>query len=251
MRWLAIVLAGCAIAGCASAGSQQPGVDSNPGGGDDSGNQMTDGSVTMPDAPPGPMTRTLSQTNSQTLTAGNTLACSNSTGTRANNFYRVFDLPALGITTPFTVNKVSFQVEHCHHNSGIGCTVAVRVGTYAATPGSSLNTADMAILASNATVTVPEIIESGTPPTTPGGTVDATINATIPANGKLLVVLEAPDGNNTYAFYPGTNTGGETAPGYIMSTTCSINAPLDMSGTLNGQATAAPRNLLLTVTGTY
>jgi hypothetical protein len=256
MRWLAILFA----AGCASAGQDQPGIDSGGGGGSDSGGgsgsdsgmEMIDAPITMPDM--GPTMRTLTQTNSQTLTPGNTLACSNNTTghTRANTFYRVFDLPAMGITTAFTVQKVTFQVEHCHHNSNTGCVLAVRVGTYTATPGASLNTANMVIAASNANVQVPEVIENpGPPPTTPGGTVDAPVNTTIAAGSKLLVVLEAPDGNNLYSFYPATNTGGETGLGYIMSATCNITAPVDMSGTLNGQVTAAPRNLLLSVTGTY
>ena len=209
---------------------------------------MTDSSMVMIDAPPGPQTRTLTQTTTQTLKAGNSIACGNSTGTRANNYYRVFDLPAMGITGAFNVSQVSFQVEHCHHNSGIGCTVAVRVGTYSAAPGATLATANMAILASNASVAVPEIIENpGPPPSTPGGTVNAPITATIPAGSKLLVEVDAPDGANIYSFYMGSNDGGEAGLGYIVAPICSINVPTSISSV----GTAAPRHLLLTVTGTY
>jgi hypothetical protein len=197
------------------------------------------------------MTRTLTQTTSQTLKAGNTLACGNATGTRANNYYRVFDLPAMGITGPFSVTQVSFQVEHCHHNSNTGCTLAVRVGTYNGTPGATLSTAAMTILASNASVAVPEIIENpGPPPVTPGGTVNAPVTATIPAGSKLLVEVDAPDGANTYSFYMGSNDGGEGGLGYILAPICSITTPQNISGML-GTAPAAPRHLLLTVTGTY
>jgi hypothetical protein len=254
MRWLAIVLAGCA-----SAGSGNAGVDSNSGGGGDSGGggnsdsgmTMTDGSVTMPDGSVGPQTRTLTQTTSQTLKAGNTIACGGSGTTRANNYYRVFDLPAMGITTAFSVSKVSFQIEHCQPTSGSTCaTVAVRVGTYSATPGATLSTANMTILASNAGVTIPVVIENTTttPPTTPGGTVDAPITATIPAGSKLLVEVDAPDGTNTYGFYMGSNDGGESGFGYILApaTGCAITTPTNIS-----QVAAAPVNLLLTVTGTY
>lgn len=244
-------------AGCASAGTQdQSGVDSNPGGGDggnpiiDSG--MTgDSSMVMIDAPPGPQTRTLTQTTSQTLKAGNTIACGGAGTTRANNYYRVFDLPAMGITGAFNVTKVSFQIEHCQPTSGATCTtVAVRVGTYSAVPAATLTTANMTILASNASVTIPTVIENTTtvPPTTPGGTVDAPINATIPAGSKLLVQVDAPDGTNTYGFYMGSNDGGETGFGYILApaTGCAITTPTNIS-----QIAAAPVNLLLTVTGTY
>src|SRR5690606_1268238 len=149
----------------------------------------------MVDAPPGPQTRTLTQTTSQTIKGANTLACGNPTNgwTSTNKYYRVFDLAAMGITTPFTVSKVSFQVEHCDKliGTGTGTTVAVRVGTYSAAAGATLATANMTILASNASVAVPEVIQVDT--TTPGGTVDAPITATIPAGGRLLVEVDAPD----------------------------------------------------------
>ena len=230
-------------------------------GNPDGNTQQQDGTMTMQDAsiggadamvdaPSGPVTRTLTQTTAQTLTAGNSIACGNSAGTRANNYYRVFDLPAMGINTAFSVSQVSFQVEHCHHNSGIGCTVAVRVGTYSATPGATLAQANITILASNASVAIPEVIEApGPPPTTPGGTVNAPVTANIPAGSKLLVEVDAPDGANLYSFYMGSNTGGESGFGYILApvTGCAINVPTNISTV----GTAAPRHLLLTVTGQY
>jgi len=210
---------------------------------------MKDSSMTMTDAPVGPMTRTLSQTTTMTIKAGNTIACGNTTGTRANNYYRVFDLPAMGITGAFSVTQVSFQIEHCHANAGTGCTLAVRVGTYSAAPGATLAQANMTILASNASVAVPEVVENTTtvPPTTPGGTVNAPITATIPAGSKLLVEVDAPDGANLYSFYMGSNDGGETGFGYVLAPTCSINVPTNISTV----GTAGPRHLLLTVTGQY
>ncbi|HEX5061042.1 MAG TPA: hypothetical protein VFV99_16860 [Kofleriaceae bacterium] len=246
MRWLALVLA----CGCASAGSQDqfggvdgnnqpqpdgqqnPMIDSSMGGMDGSGSNM-------------PTSHTLTQTTSQTLKAANTIACGASGTTAANNWYRVFDLPAMGITTSIAVTQVSFQVEHCHATANNGCTVAVRVGTYSATPGATLATANMTILSSNPTVTIPEIVESGT--TTPGGTVNAPVSATIPAGSKLLVEVDAPDGTGVYAFYMGSNDGGESGFGYIMAPTCSVSTPTNIS-TLG---TPAPRHLLLTVTATY
>ncbi len=252
MRWLVLLLVGCATA---STDKLSGNNDVDSGVGQHDANQVTlDAPLLidapkMIDAPSGPTTRTLSQTTSQALKGGNTIACaSNTTGnTRANNFYRVFDLAAFGINSAFTVTKVSFQIEHCHSANSTGCTVAVRVGTYSGTPGTTLATGSIAVLASSPTVAVPEVVESGT--TTPGGTVNAPISATIPAGQKLLVEVDAPDGNtgNTFAFYMGSNDGGENGFGYVMSTTCSINSPTSLS-TLG---TPAPRHLLLTVTGTY
>ena len=197
--------------------------------------------------------RTLTQTTSQTIQAVNSIACPGATAgtTTANNYYRVFDLPAMGISGAFTVTKVSFQIEHCRPTSGSTCTnVAVRVGTYTGTPGATLATASMIILASNATVPVPTVLEDCNAMTTPGGTVDAPISATIPAGSKLLVEVDAPD-TGTYAFYMGSNTSGESGFGYVMAPNrCNITVPSNISGVL-GQTPAAPRHLLLTVTGTY
>lgn len=240
MKRLLFVLAGCARAG---AGDVDSGV-----------RQDTQIRVDAPaqiDAP-GPQTRTLVETTSQTLKAAASIACPSQTGTgtAANNYYRVFDPAAFGITTDFKVTQVAFQVEACHSYIGgtSGTTVAVRVGTYNGTPGNTLAAANMTVLASNPTVTVPEVIESGSPPTTPGATVTAPISATIPAGTKLFVEVDSPDGTNRYYFYMGANDGGETAPGYVLGPACNITTPTNVS-TVSGSFPNV--DLLLTVTGSY
>lgn len=241
MRALAL---GIALAGCASAGSGEATTDANGSGSGSGSNEINDARVDPP-ADSGPTTRTLSQTTSNTIKPLGSIACANNTNgtTRANNYYRVFDLAAAGITTAFNVTQVSFQIEHCQPNT----TVAVRVGTYNGTPGATLTPANITILASNPNVAVQQVVENTTPPgSTPGGTVNAPITATIPAGQKLLVEVDASDGNNVYSFYMGANDGGESAPGYVMAPTCSINSPTSVT-----QAAGAPVHLLLTVTGTY
>lgn len=229
MRALALA---AVLAGCASAGKDAP-VDG----------QVVEIDSRLIDA--GPTTVTLSQTTSQAIKPQGSIACAVNTDntTRANNYYRVFDLAAAGITTEFSVTKVSFQIEHCTP----GATVAVRVGTYSGTTGGTLNTGAMTILASNPSVAVPQVIEApGPPPTTPGGTVDAPVNAKIPAGQKLLVEVDAPDGNGVYSFFMAANDGGESQPAYVMAPDCTVNTPTNIS-TAAGQTV----NLLLTVTGTY
>jgi hypothetical protein len=65
---------------------------------------------------------------------------------------------------------------------------------------------------------------------------------------KLLVEVDVPDGNNNFGFYFGSNDAGESAYGYILAADCSITNPTNISSL---GTTPAPRNLLLTVTGTY
>jgi len=198
----------------------------------------------MVDAPPGQTTVTLTQTTSNTLTPANSVACPATTvGTAANTYYRVFDLPSLGITGAFNVTSVSFQVEDCESVGSNGAPVAVRVGTYTGTTGgTTLQAGAITILASNNAVQVPE--------TTTGTQVDAPISAVIPAGSKLVVEVDAPDGNNTYQFYIGTSNAGQSAPGYVSSPRCSPPGTTPTDVTTLVTPTAAI-DMLLTVTGTH
>lgn len=205
------------------------------------------------DAPPGTQTKTLSQTTTMTIEGNTSIACaSNPPGTNSNNYYRVFDLAAAGITTPFHVTGVSFGVEHCDQLNGTaGAVVAVRVGTYDGTPGDELELSAMTILASNPTVQVPEVIEMNG--VTAGETIDAPISATIEPGKKLLVEIDAPDGHNQYALYLGANNDGESGFGYVLAPGCTSNGvaitkPLNISAV----STLFPAvHLLITVTGQY
>ncbi len=205
----------------------------------------------LPDAPPGMQTMTLTQTTSQTMTANNSIACpaaSPAVGTLANVYYRVFDLGALGITTDFTVSQVTFQVEDCESANDNGAPVAVHVGTYGGTIGTTLQKSQITILQSNNSVQVPEVDE--TPSGSPGATVNAPIAATIPGGMKMVVEVDAPDGTNNYQFYIGSNTQGQSGLGYVSSPKCSPpgTTPTDI-GSL--PSPAVPIDILLTVTGTY
>lgn len=205
----------------------------------------------IPDAPPGVQQVTLSQTSTSELVAGNAVACpATNVGTAANQYYRVFDLPTLGITSDFNVNTVSFQVEDCESVNGDGTQVSVRVGTYSGTIGTTLQASAISI-AQSVAVQVPEVDEdfSATPPTTPGATVNQPITATITAGSKLIIEVDAPDGNNEDEFYIGTNGSGQSAAGFVSSPRCSPpgTTPTDV----NTLGTGVTDDILLTVTGTY
>jgi hypothetical protein len=248
-----------AATGCASAGKGDE-IGGRPDGGGihllDSDMNMppVDGSrpidaAPQPDAPPGEQTITLDQTPGDTFLTNNSIACPATTvGTSANTYYRVFDLAAAGITGTFHVTDVKFQVEDCESVNSDGAAVAVRVGTYSGTIGGTLQKSKITITQSNNSVQVPEI-ESASMPA--GGTVDAPIAADIDAGSKLIVEVDAPDGNNQYQFYIGTAGAGgsQTGLGYVSSPTCTP------PGTTPTDVTTITSNtdiyILLTVTGTY
>jgi hypothetical protein len=235
------------LAACASGGRDAT-VDATPVAGDAA--VAIDALV---DAPPGTQTKTLSQTTTMAIEGNTSIACaSNPPGTNSNNYYRVFDLAAAGITTPFTVTGVAFSVEHCDQLNGTaGAVVAVRVGTYDGTPGDQLDLALMTVLASNPTVQIPEVIETNG--VTAGAMITAPISATIQPDKKLFVEIDAPDGHNQYALYLGANNDGETSFGYVLAPGCTSNGvaitkPLNISAV----STMFPAvHLLITVTGQY
>jgi len=242
---LALVLLGGGLGACASAGKDVtlggdggthhdsgPFFDAPASGGDGNG---------MIDAPAGMQTKTLTEATSATATAGNSVACQDtSTGyTYANTYIRVFDLSTFGISTAFNVTKVSFAVESAN---GSGIAIAVRVGTYSGTftgTTTTLNAAMISIAASNATVNIP----ANTSPQN----IDAPVTTTIPAGSKVVVEVDSPDfTGSSKGFFIGSNTGGESAKGFMVASTCGTTSPTD-ADSLAGHA----MDMIISVTGTY
>jgi hypothetical protein len=224
-----------ALMGCASAGPPQFGEHSDGGINRPDGIVNVDAFVSHVDAPPGQQTKTLSETTSQTIAAGSGIGCNDPSGfgTDATNYYRVFDLATFQITTDFHVTMISFQVDE---SIAMG-NGAVRVGTYAGTPAQTLTPGSMTVLASSATVSLPD---------TQTGMINAPIAATIPAGSKMFIEVDVPDGQFLGDFYMGVNAGGEMGLGYLSATGCSVNTPTSVT-----QLLGAETDLLMTVTGTY
>lgn len=250
--------------GCATAEKQDLG-----GRGTDAGTGITHvdsnlpplDSYIPPDAPPGVREKTLTQTASDTITPGNSIACaptatSGNVGTENNSYYRVFDLTALGITGAFTTETVTFQVEDDESSAGNGTKVDVKVGVYTGATGTTLP-GTITPMASVTGVQVPEVDEvfpASGPPTTPGATINVPIAATIPAGGQLIVQVTSAGKVNpgthvvdAEAFYIATNTGAETGKGYVSSTQCTPPGTTPTSIV----SLAAGVSILLTVTGSY
>ena len=240
-----LLFAVIALVGCAEAGKQEI------SGHGDGSIHVTDSSIVVPDAfvshidaPPGQQTKTLDENSSDTIKLATSIACSDgNTGyTRPNNYYRVFDPATFGITTDFHVTQIGFQVENCSSTAG-GQVVTAKVGTYNGTPGTTITTGNMAVLATNAQVQVPEI-------DLVGGSVNAPISATIPAGKKVFIEIDSPEGDagTNAAFFMGVNTAAETGFGYIMSSVsaCGVTTPTNVTSVAGTQI-----SFLMTVTGTY
>ena len=227
-----LLLAGLLV-GCASAGSP----DQNPN---------TDGSTTdgktadagidarMPDAA---IMTTLTQLVSTTNASGNSVVCNSG----ENSWYRVFALADHNITGAFNVQSVTFGVQEAAGSP----IVNIRVGTYGAVPGATLNTA-MITNVNQTTHQVPAF-------TNPGGNVTVPITAMIPAGSRLIVEV-AKSGTNTAGlhFVVGASNAGETKSGYVRAPTCNDGGGNAITQPITTAAAGRPTaHLNIVVTGMH
>lgn len=155
---------------------------------------------------------TLSQSASDTVLAGNAVACGGGGTTADNSFLRVYTPSKEGYFGEVTIQNVRFKVEEAEAASGGAQPVITAV--YALDgplEGLALD------LLGEATVNVTD----GS-----GGTYVATFDPpiSVPADTQLLVELFSDDAG--HAFYPGTNDAGESAPSYVFSQACSLVPPV-------------------------
>lgn len=169
------------------------------------------------DAPAGPTQITLTQVSTDTLASGS-LACSSSSGTSKQSYYRVFDLAMMGVTSTLSLTSVGFGVQ-----SSDGQTITVNVGTYSQPPGTTLDVGSSSSddwAAGDVTAIATTTVAVTTSET--GTIVSAPITASIPASALLIVEIRSPSGAE---FYLGASAGSETTPGFYWSPSCDATPP--------------------------
>jgi hypothetical protein len=240
MGRIRILLISALLAACAT-GSKGTGDDDDDAP-DASGNQPPDANPNdpppdanepPPDADTSPQPRSLTQSNATTITDAHTVNCnqfaSGHTKSAENRFYRVFDLPALGISGTYTATRIDFSIESAAATSGT-MTLQVKLHTLSAAPGvDSFPLANLTLLyGQNVTVT---------PTTLSTQQVTLTSPVVVPAGSRLVVELFAPDmtalAENNY-FFPGSNALGESGPTYIQATACTLPDPKRIEAVVAG-----------------
>ncbi|HTM22776.1 MAG TPA: hypothetical protein VL172_19775 [Kofleriaceae bacterium] len=220
--WL--VLAALALAGCASGNS----------GREDAG---------PPDAGEGPdaapMMRTFVQTTSDDILVGNSASCNGGSPLyihKDNSYYRVFDLPALGVSGAFAVTGVTFGVDQALSGDGTTQPISVRLHRLSGQPA-------LANLSQLASTTI-ELAD------TEGELHQVPITATVPAGAQLVVEVFSPDGNaDGNTFFLGSNTDGETAPVYLAAPDCDVPDMTPWSTVLSGSGITM--HAILEVSGSF
>ncbi len=154
---------------------------------------------------------TITQSNSQTITSGNSVSC-NAGGLHTDNHYlRVFDLPAFGIDGDFAITNVSFGIEQ---STPAGATQPVEVRLYTLS-GDFIFANLTPIGSATAAVTSQSLTILNVP-----------VTGTAPAGSKLVVDIFTPNGQTAgHSFFVGSNGLGETGPSYLAAADCGISEP--------------------------
>lgn len=171
---------------------------------------------------------TVTQSRSQAITPGNSVACAESGQTNASGYLRTFTLADFGLGDGFDVSEVSFGVEYL----SVAETVTVNLYTLDAQPfvyGSltPIGTAEATLDPQTGTlVTVP-------------------ITGDVPAEATLVVEVDVPDMRGSGAFVIGSNSAGQTAPSYLRAEACGAPEPVDVAALGFGGM-----HIVMNVTGT-
>ncbi len=190
---LSFVLSACTT----TAGSADQG--SADAGGVDAGNLIPADAAAQPVASPIELTQNLSSN----ITAGFSRVCKpdDTDAHYETSYYRVFDLPTYGIVGSLDVEEVGFAIQSAISGSG---SQEMRV---------RLHLLEGELAVANLTLVRQEVVVIADQDMT---TMSVPIEATIPADAKLVVELFLPDGIAAHNYLRvGMNDAGETAPAYV------------------------------------
>lgn len=182
----------------------------------------------------GPMMVTITQSMNPTLvTAGNSVSCNVTDSHADNHYYRVFNLPQMGITSAFNITSVSFGVEQAL--AGIGGTQPIQVKLYTLNGGISMNNLSPI---GNLSLNLPDQATS---------IYSANVAGIAPAGSTLVVEVFSPDGQAAnHSFFIGSNTGGQSGPSYLAASECGV-ADMTDTGTIGSPS----MHIVMSVTGTH
>ena len=163
-----------------------------------------------------PSNFTLAQTSSNTITAGNSVACNAGGIHTDNSYWRVYNLASYPLGSPFTINSVQFGIEQA---TGGAQNVIVRL--YTQTGGA---------------------FPGGTRTLIPGGTQTFVVNNTtlslytatfttppvVNTTDVIVVELFTPAQAGKGIFI-GSNTAAETGPLYLNAVACGVANPVTVA----------------------
>lgn len=151
---------------------------------------------------------TITHSSSMNVASG-TVACSPDSGTTTsgNQYLRTFTLADFGIDSAFQVSEVEFGIEN------LSAAHPITVNLY--TLDGAFTYANMTLIGTvTQTLTAQQL-----------SLVSVPVTGSVPAGGTLVVEIAPPDLSGVAAFFPGSNSLGQTAPSYLASAGCGIADP--------------------------
>jgi hypothetical protein len=170
-------------------------------------------------SPGGSCPPTITESSSQAITTGNSVACSSDGGitTTENHYWRAFNMSTFTGGLEYDVTSVSFGIEQATSGTGTGQPVTVNLYANHGTPFPGGDWQSN-MIASSGPINIPDQTQT---------IFSQPITATVPA-GTLELVMEVtnPDGSSLgNAFFIGSNASPETGPSYLSAVACGINDP--------------------------
>jgi hypothetical protein len=176
------------------------------------------GKVATPTVPESPdSTITITESATQNIVAGNSVACNNGVAHTDNSYIRAFDLSSFGINTAFDITDVSIGIEQATSGSG---TQPVTMNLYLWNPADPFTFANFSLIGTaDATVSDQSLT-----------IIDVPVTGTAPAGSTLVVEFFTPDGNaGGNLLFVGSNADGQTAPTYLAAADCGVPDPTDVA----------------------
>jgi subtilisin-like proprotein convertase family protein len=160
-------------------------------------------------------TVTITESATQNIVQGNSVACNNGIGHADNHYIRAFDLDGFGLSQGLTVTQVEVGIESA---TGAGGTQPVEVRLYVWNPSDPFTFANFVSIGT-ASAQVPD--QSLTIITVP-------VSGTAPAHSNLVVDFFTPNGEAVGdLLFVGSNPDGQTAPTFLAAADCGVPDPLD------------------------
>ena len=189
----------------------------------DAGALPDSGLAASPDADVGPMPLNLTQSTSMAITADNSVACFNGEVgyTLEASYYRVFDLPQLGISDAITIDALSIGIENAVGGAGASQPAKVVLHSLSQPPSGGV------FLVANLTTLASADIQVADQAT---AVLEVPLAANVPAGTRLVAELLVPDGSaDGNLLFPGSNAAGESGPTYVRDGCGGADDPIEMT----------------------
>jgi hypothetical protein len=173
--------------------------------------------ATVTPTPGGSCPPVITESSSQEIVSGNSVACNNGFGTTENHYWRAFNMQTFTGGAPYNISAVEFGIELAQSGNGTGQPLTVNLY---ANHGSPFPGGDWQsnLIGTSGELNIPD--QSLTVFVQP-------LSATVAA-GTLELVMEVmtPDGTGVgNLFFVGSNPDGQSADSYLSAADCGVNDP--------------------------